>query len=217
MKPFTIKRNECLSQDIQGYYHTDYVAYEDRNKVENYPMYILTLKNDLNRNWWLSKLQNAQRELLNVLLNDLPNILKESNLNELTVCVVPRAKADNTYRQDQLLFKATIKDAINQLGNNFKDGTNFIVRQKNTKTTHIRRPVEGFENDGSEPYSGISKQTCNFSNNIKGLDILLIDDIYTKDVNIDEDMIQTLVNCGANSVIFYSIGKTINHESDFIL
>lgn len=217
MKPFTIKRNECLNQDTQGYYHTDYVAYEDRSKVENYPMYILTLKNDLNRNWWLSKLQNAQRELLNVLLNDLPNILKESNLNELTVCVVPRAKADNTYRQDQLLFKATIKDAINQLGNNFKDGTNFIVRHKNTKTTHIRRPVEGFDNDGSEPYSGISQQTCNFSNNIKGLDILLIDDIYTKDVNIDEDMIQALVNCGANSVIFYSIGKTINHESDFIL
>lgn len=217
MKPFTIKRNECLNQDTQGYYHTDYVAYENRNEVENYPIYILTLKNDLNRNWWLSKLQNAQRELLKVLLTDLPNILKESNLNELTVCVVPRAKADNTYRQDQMLFNATIKDAVNQLGSNFKDGTNFIVRYKNTKTTHIRRPVDGFDNDGSEPYPGISQKTCNFSNNIKGLDVLLIDDIYTKDVNIDEDMIQALINCGANSVTFYSIGKTVNHEPDFIL
>jgi len=215
MKPFTIKQNECLNQDIQGYYHTDYVAYENRSEVDNYPMYILTLKNDLDRNWWLSKLQSAQRELLKVLLNDLPNILKESKLHKLTVCVVPRAKADNTYNQDQLLFKATIVDAVNQLGNNFGDGTIFIVRHKNTNTTHLRRPVDGFDNDGSEPYSGISQETCNLSNNIKGLDILLIDDIYTKDVNIDEDMIQALLNCGANSVTFYSIGKTIHHEPDF--
>lgn len=216
MIKFTIKKNECLEQDTQGYYHTDYVAYENRNEVDNYPMYILTLKNDLNRNWWQSKLQNAQRELLEVLLNDLPNVLKETKLNHLTVCVVPRAKADKTYRQDQLLFKATIRDAVNQLGNNFVDGTNFIERHTNTKTTHIRRPVDGFNNDGSEPYSGISQETCNFSNSIKGLDILLIDDIYTKDVNIDEDMIQALLNFGANSVVFYSIGKTIDHEPDFI-
>jgi len=217
MKSFIIKQNECLNQDTQGYYHTDYVAYENRDEVDNYPMYILTLKNDLERKWWLSKLQNAQSELLKVLLKDLPNILKESKLDQFTVCVVPRAKANNTYRQDQLLFKATVSDAVNQLGNNFKDGTNFIVRNKNTKTTHIRRAVDGFVNDGSEPYSGISEETCNFSNNIKGLDILLIDDIYTKDVDIDEDMVQALLNCGANSVTFYSIGKTIHHETDFIL
>lgn len=217
MKPFTIKKNECLEQDIQGYYHTDYVAYENRNEVDNYPMYILTLKNDLNRNWWLSKLQNAQRELLTVLLNDLPSILNESKSNQLTVCVVPRAKAEKTYRPDQLLFKATISNAVNQLGDKFRDGTNFIVRHKNTKTTHLRRAVDGFDNDGSEPYSGISEETCNFSNDIRGLDILLIDDIYTKEVDIDEDMIQALLNFGANSVIFYSIGKTIHQEPGFIL
>ncbi|WP_423819680.1 hypothetical protein V5739_03610 [Salinimicrobium sp. TIG7-5_MAKvit] len=217
MKPFTIKKNECLEQDTQGYFHTDYAAYENRDEVDNYPMYLLTLKNDLNRNWWSSKLKNAQRELLKVLLNDLPDILKESNLKQLTVCVVPRAKAENTYRQDQLLFKETISNAVNQLGNDFRDGTNYIVRHTNTKTTHLRRPVDGFDNDGSKPYCGISKETCNFSNNIKGLDILLIDDIYTKDVDIDEDMIQALLNFGAKSVTFYSIGKTIDHESDFIL
>lgn len=218
MKQFVIKQNECLKQDTQGYYHTDYVAYENRNEVDNYPMYILTLKNDLNRNWWLSKLQNAQKDLLKVLLVDLPNILKECKLNQITVCVVPRAKADNTYRQDQLLFKETISNAVSQLGNNFRDGTNFIERHKNTKTTHLRRPaVDGFKNDGSEPYSGISKETCTFSNNISGLDILLIDDIYKKNIDIDEDMIQALLNCGANSVTFYAIGKTTHQEPDFIL
>ena len=217
MKSFTIKQNECLNQDIQGYYHTDYVAYENRDEVDNYPIYLLTLKNDLDRRWWLSKLEDAQNKLLKILLKELPKILEKSKLSQLTVCVVPRAKADKTYRQDQLLFKATVKDAVNQLDDNFKDGTNFIIRHKNTKTTHLRKPVDGFINDGPEPYLGISEETCNFSNNIKGLDILLIDDIYTKDVNIDEDIIQALINCGANSVTFYSVGKTINQEPVFTM
>lgn len=212
MKSFTIKQNECLNQDIQGYYHTDYVAYENRNTIDNYPIYLLTLKNDPKKNWSSYKLKDSKDELLKVLLKDLPNILQESNLKQLTVCVVPRAKADNTYRQDQQLFKETISDAVNQLGTNYENGTDFIVRHKNTKTTHIRRPIEGFDNDGSEPYSGISMATCNFSSDIKGIDILLIDDIYTKNIDIDEDMIQALLNCGANSVTFYSIGKTIHPE-----
>jgi chromosomal replication initiation ATPase DnaA len=208
MKKFTINQNEFLNLNIQGFYHTDYVAYENRNKIDNYPMYILTLKNDLNRNWWSSKLQDAQQELLKVLLTDLSEIFKQIALNNVTVCVVPRAKAENTYRKDQLLFKETVKNAVNQLGKNFIDGTNFIERHTNTKTTHLRRAVVGFTNDGSKPYSGISQDTCNFLEKIKGCDILLIDDIYTGDVNIDEDMIKALLDNGAKSVIFYAVGKT---------
>ena len=69
--------------------------------------------------------------------------------------------------------------------------------------------MEGFVNDGLAPYPGISLDTCTFSNNVNGRDILLIDDIYTRTVNIDEDMLQTLINLGANSISFYAIGKTI--------
>lgn len=70
--------------------------------------------------------------------------------------------------------------------------------------------MEGFVNDGSDPYPGISIDTCSFSASINGRDILLIDDIYTKTVNIDEDMIQALLNNGANTVTFYAIGNTIH-------
>jgi predicted amidophosphoribosyltransferase len=42
-----------------------------------------------------------------------------------------------------------------------------------------------------------------------GKDILLIDDVYTCSINIDEDAIQALYDNGANSVIFYAIGKTV--------
>ncbi|MEQ1554840.1 MAG: hypothetical protein ABL929_11705 [Ferruginibacter sp.] len=149
---------------------------------------------------------------MRVLLIDLPEIVRQVNVSPLTVCVVPRAKADNTYRPNQLLFRATIRNAVNQLGNSFRDGTNFIVRHTNTKTTHLRKPMEGFVNDGAEPYPGVSSATCNFSRNINGQNILLIDDIYTRTVNIDEDMIQSLLNSGANSVTFYAIGNTVyNH------
>jgi hypothetical protein len=43
------------------------------------------------------------------------------------------------------------------------------------------------------PYIGITNATCNISDDVIGKDILLIDDIYTKTVNIDEDAIQSLL------------------------
>ena len=139
---------------------------------------------------------------------DLPQILQELQLSTLTVCVVPRAKADDSYRANQLLFKSTIKTVVNEL-NGFEDGTEFIVRHTNTKTTHLRKPIEEYVNDGDEPYPGITDDTCNILSNVQGKNILLIDDIYTQTVNIDEDAIQLLLDRGANSVVFYAVAKTI--------
>jgi len=34
----------------------------------------------------------------------------------------------------------------------------------------------------------------------------LVDDLYTKGVNIDEDAIQALLDKGAKNVVFYSVG-----------
>jgi hypothetical protein len=208
MESFTITSNRFLSRNIQAFYHTDFGGVD----LPNNPNYLYKLKNDPHHNWTEFRIQEAQQQLLRVLLNDLPSVIAQVNTSPLTVCVVPRAKADNTYRQNQLLFKATVRNAVTRLGNNFIDGTSFIVRHTNTKTTHLRRPMEGFVNDGQEPYPGISLDTCNFSNNINGRDILLIDDIYTRTVNIDEDMIQALITNGANSVTFYAIGNTIHNH-----
>lgn len=208
MTPFTIIKNNYLTQNIQAFYHTDFGG----TQLPNNPNFLYKLKNDPHHNWPNSRLQEAQQEFLRVLLLDLPEISQQINKNPLMICVVPRAKAENTYNANQLLFKATVRNAINQLGNNFIDGTNFIERHTNTKTTHIRQPMEGFINDGLMPYVGITNATCNISNDIIGKDILLIDDIYTRTVNIDEDAIQSLLDKGANSVTFYAVGKTVyNH------
>lgn len=208
MTPFTIVQNDYLSQDIQAFYHTDFGG----TQLPNNPNFLYKLKNDPHHNWPNSRLHEAQQEFLRVLLLDLPEIALQINKNPLMICVVPRAKAENSYNANQLLFKTTIKIAINQLGNNFIDGTNLIERHTNTKTTHIRQPIEGFNNDGLMPYIGITNATCNISIDIIGKDIILIDDIYTRTVNIDEDAIQSLLNKGANSVIFYAVGKTVYNQ-----
>jgi len=197
-----------LKHDIQAFYHSDYsggVKWQVKGTFENF---FWILKNDAIY-YSEIELQNASQQLKNILMEDLPQILQTTGKNYLTVCVIPRAKADNKYRPNQLLFFQTVKSVVLQL-NGLGDGTHYIIRHTNTKTTHLRKPVENFVNDGSSPYPGITKDTCTISDNVMGKDILLIDDIYTKTVNIDEDAIQALLDKGANSVLFYAVGKTVS-------
>ena len=208
MTPFTIERNQYLSRETQGFYHTDFGGVN----LPNNPNYLYKLKNDPHHNWSDEWIQQSQQQLYRVLLIDLPEVQNHIGKNPLTVCVVPRAKADNTYNPNQLLFKAGVRNAVIALGNSFVDGTNYIQRHTNTKTTHLRQPIDGYNNDGSSPYIGITNATCNISNNVIGKDILLIDDIYTRTVNIDEDAIQALISKGAKSVSFYAIGKTVFNQ-----
>ncbi|MBD3831518.1 MAG: hypothetical protein IE890_13680 [Arcobacter sp.] len=98
---------------------------------------------------------------------------------------------------------------INELG--FQDGSDYIIRHTDTKTTHLAHSPRAaqYAGNGDMPYPGITKDTCHLSNNIRGKKILLIDDIYTAGVNIDEDAIQALLDSGARFVTFYAVGKTV--------
>lgn len=202
MKKFIIEQNNFLSKDIIAFYHADYHGGKWRNQgtIENI---ITTLKNDITPHS-SDVLKNATQLLANILSTDLPLILQQIKKNNLTVCVVPRAKVQ--YNSNQLLFKTTVYNVINSL-RGFNNGVNYITRHTDTITTHRHRA--GYGGRGRLPYPGITKDTCTISNKVKGKDILLIDDLYTKTVNIDEDAIQALLDNDANDVIFYSIGKTI--------
>lgn len=199
MKKFIITQNEYLYKNIQAYYRYDYTTYRTKGN----PDFINHLKNQFG-NTHDSILKNAVNELTKVLQEDLPKIKSLHNTN-LTVCVVPRAKAESYYTDKQKLFKRVISNVVDKLSG-FKNGTNYIIRIINTRTTHMNR--SGFGGDGDMPYVGITKATCKISSDVRGKDILLIDDIYTKYVNIDEDAIQTLLDTGAKSVIFYAVAKT---------
>jgi hypothetical protein len=193
-----------LKKDTQAFFHAEYRSgryWQIPDTIENL---IWTFKNDVTP--FPERLPAVQQRLSEILREDLPEILRQIRKNNFTVCVVPRAKAENYYRADQLLFRQVISNVVDQLPN-FENGTNYIVRHTNTRTTHLDRNGQG--GDGNLPYPGITNDTCTISDHVKGKDILLIDDLYTKSVNIDEDAIQALIDKGANSVIFYSVGKTV--------
>lgn len=202
MNEFEILANDYLHKNIRAFYH---VAYVGMGKSGN-PDYLNTLKNTYN-DFLKNKLISAARELYKVLLEDFPLILQSVQFEAMTVCVVPRAKARNSYDEKQLGFESTVRASIKQF-EGFEDGTSYMCRHTNTKTTHLRNPIPNYDNDGPEPYPGITVETCDIAVNIRGKNILLVDDIYTPRVNVDEDAIQALINAGAHSVTFYAVGKT---------
>jgi hypothetical protein len=193
-----------LSRNVQAYFNSYYLSgagqWQTEGTIENI---ICTLKNDITP-YTESTLQNVCNKLENILLTDLPHILRLTGKDSLVVCTIPRAKVN--YNSNQLYFKKTVGEVADKL-NGFVDGTNFIVRTTDTKTTHRARSGHG--GNGEMPYPGITINTCKISDDIKDKDILLIDDLYTNSVNIDEDAIQALYEKGAKSVTFYSIGAKL--------
>lgn len=203
MYQFTIQPNEYLKKPITAFYHDDYHGGGDwqiDGTVENI---ICELKNDFGNNH-VSRLETAAERLYEILLEDIPQIPQAVGTSNLTVCVVPRAKVN--YQPNQLLFKAVVSAVIDEL-EGFADGTDYIIRTKDTVTTHLRK--SGYGGDGPTPYPGITKDTCRISSAVRDKDILLIDDVYTKSINIVEDVIQTLLDEGARSVVFYCVGRTV--------
>jgi len=199
--------SKFLHNSAPAFYHSDYNsggAWMVQNTIENM---IWTLKNDVDA--FPERLPHAKQQLSSIIIQDLPKILEQIGKINLTICVVPRSKAESHYRKDQLLFRETISKFVDELPN-FENGTKFIIRHTNTRTTHLDRNGEG--GDGNLPYPGITKDTCTISGKVKGKDIILIDDLYTKSVNIDEDAIQALLDNGADSVTFYSVGKTVSRK-----
>ena len=198
---FQIPANEYLSRSTNAFCHVPYTRMGNPGN----PDYLNDLKNTFN-DFSEHKLQSAVQELRDVLQEDLPQILRSLGFVVITVCVVPRAKVENAYQPSQQLFRATVQAAIAQR-HGFTDGTNYIRRHTNTRTTHLRNPIRNHTNDGPLPYPGITAETCEISPNFMGNDILLIDDIYTPSVNIDEDAINALLKAGAHTVTFYAVGK----------
>lgn len=186
---------------VDAYCSTFYRGYQ----CPGNPDYILILKNQRGYNL-IDELITAKQQLEYVLKRDIAKILKKLELDNIVVCVVPRAKAENEYAASQKLFRDAVECAVNNLS--LINGTKYIIRTVTTCTTHMSK-VENYENEGPKPYRGILKDTCVINESgIRGQDVLLIDDIYTKSVNIDEDALLTLFEKGAKSVTFYAIGYT---------
>ncbi len=217
MKKFTIKANEYLDKDTTAYFNYDYIAKNMDDDIYSVGSMIRILKNTFNKES-VDNLNEAKKRIKDIMVGNIPTIIKENKLTSCVIIVIPRAKQKAEYFRNQLFFIVAVSEAARDI--NCIDGTNCIERIENTKTTHLRRNV-GREtingtihkgensNDGDMPYPGILRNTCKIDCKlIENKDIVLVDDIYTEGVNIDEDAIQTLYEYGAKKVIFYSIAKT---------
>lgn len=214
MQKHTIYANDCLKKNTKAYYTLNYYPREDNEDTR----FILDFKNTFG-DIETSVLNDAKIKAEAILKQELASIISEEKLSVCTVVAVPRAKAHDTYLPQQLYLIDAISN-VAQSFNNIIDGTTFIERHTNTETTHLpkdlgRKTAQGKiykgenANDGKKPYCGITKDTCNIDiEHIKGQTIILVDDIYTKNCNIDEDCIQALYDAGAKEVIFYSFAKT---------
>jgi len=201
MNKFQINANEFLGKCTVAFFHLTYT----RMGHPGNPDYLNDLKNTYN-SFAKAKLVSAARELEKALQADFPQILQLQGLKEMVVCVVPRAKAESNYHPNQQLFRSTVQ-AITQKIPGLVDGTGYLCRHINTKTTHLRNPIPNYTNDGPDPYPGITTDTCAISPDVVRKDILLVDDIYTPGVNIDEDAINALRGAGAKTVTFYAVGR----------
>nr|WP_307989235.1 hypothetical protein [uncultured Niameybacter sp.] len=206
-RPFPIVRNTFLKQNITGYYNRPYTGY---GNLDN-PAFINILKNTFNKEP-IQNLNTARKEVEEILKKDLPKIMYKHNFTKCVCVCIPRAKSLNSYSNKQLYFIQAVRNVSNSIPG-LIDGSGVIIRHTDTCTTHLAKASsEGrlpIPNDGAMPYPGITQETCYIQKDIiKGNKIILIDDIYTNNVNIDEDCIQALLNNGANEVVFYAIGKT---------
>lgn len=199
MKDFIIKANSYLVNDTKGYYNCDYVGYQKQGN----PDFLNRLKNMTKKSSELDLVEDFMA-VFEKAREDLRAIIKRENLTDCVIVVAPRSKADIHYVQSQKLFKKAISCVADQLGLN--NAVNVIQRTKDTKTTHSWRMGN---NNGDMPYAGITKDTCQIDRSaIFNKDVILVDDIYTDNVFVAEDCIQTLLNVGAKSVILYVIAKT---------
>lgn len=199
MKKFTIKANSYLGMDIKGYYNCDYVGYQKSGN----PDFINHLKNMTRKSSELDLVKDFMA-VFERTSEDLKEIIKIEKLQDCVIVVAPRSKAENHYKQSQLLFKKAVSCVADKMG--FHNGYNAIKRIKDTKTTHSWRMEN---NTGDMPYVGITKDTCQIDKTkILSKDVILVDDIYTEGVFVAEDCIQTLLDLGAKSVILYVIAKT---------
>lgn len=214
LREYYIEENEFLKKKVKAYYCQDYIGFEKNGN----PDFINFLKNDFGSEE-KSKILSAKRHLVENFYDLVLNVVCRENID--IVCIVPRSKAISSYEKSQLQFLGGILQIVQKINCDVevkawtKDDSIYIIRHTDTKTTHLSKSRHG-GGTGEMPYPGITKDTCNISPEIKGKKILLIDDIYTKTINIDEDCIQALYDYGAKDVILFTIAKTIR-KNDYLM
>ena len=202
-----IESNSYLTKQITAFYDCAYMRPDPEGSGFSIRVSdaIRTLKNTFNHESD-NELFRAKNYIRTIATTDLKQIIEQERIENPIIVCVPRSKAD--FSDKQLLFRKAISEAANNTV--ATNGAEYIRRIRNTKTTHLANTRKGdMSGDGDMPYPGITNDTCHLSGSVSGRNVILVDDIYTKTVNIDEDCCQFLLDNGAKSVTLYTICKTM--------
>ena len=193
-----IGNDAFLNSDVDLYFHDYYYGF---SSAANTLKYVNYLKND--RRDYDAVIGACEEKAAMVLAADLEQLVRV--YGPLTVCAIPRSKREEAYHPAKMGLKRAIRKAVTKcLG--ISDGLDYIIRHTNTLCTH--RSYWGYGGDGEGPRRGLLRDTCDIASEVAGKNIVLVDDIYTVGVGIDEDGVQALLDAGANSVIMYTFGCT---------
>lgn len=193
-----IGNDAFLDRDVDLFFHAHYYGFYSS---ENTLKYINYLKND--RRGFDNLISQSEDKAAMVLAADLSELVEL--YGPLTVCGIPRSKRENAYPPEKMGLKRAVRKAI-AMNPLLSDGMDYIVRYANTRCTHLG--YSGGGGDGEGPRPGLMRDTCHLSSAIAGKSIVLVDDIYTTGVGIDEDGVQALFDAGAKSVVMYTFGCT---------
>ena len=202
-----IESNSYLTKQITAFYDCAYMRPDPEGSGFSIRVSdaIRTLKNTFNHESD-NELFRAKNYIRTIATTDLKQIIEQERIENPIIVCVPRSKAD--FSDKQLLFRKAISEAANNTV--ATNGAEYIRRIRNTKTTHLANTRKGdMSGDGDMPYPGITNDTCRLSGSVSGRNVILVDDIYTKTVNVDEDCCQFLLDNGAKSVTLYTICKTM--------
>lgn len=222
-----IEPNDYLRKETSLVYNREYIGMYSHDP--DHPMFINHIKNDT-LTFDAQLRAEAEAELERYFQTTFENIEKEL-FSPITgsgalcgekplVCLVPRAKKLEYYYPEQLGFSRVLNRVLKKLPF-FESGIDVIERTSNTETSHARKFSPTFTKPIlDEPCisrrPGFTKMSCRISSKVRGRAIILVDDIYTPGVNIDEDAIQALYDNGASIVTLYAVAKTVKRSQNNI-
>lgn len=110
MNSFQIATNRFLNKSTIGYCHQLYTGYNNPGNSN----FLNTLKNTFN-NESPRAIQDACNEVIEILVSDIQDAMKEASMEECVLIRVPRAKALNTYNRSQLGFQYSVRIAVTKI------------------------------------------------------------------------------------------------------
>lgn len=229
-----LETNDYLSEETLLVWNYPYLSYYSDDP--RHPRFLNILKNDFdNADEW--ELEDASSQAYAVLQATLEKLAEDDELSGAVVCAVPRSKVPAYYSLDQVRFYSALWSAVEDEGSFINGVGNFyrsrgkthlsgavMERNHNVITTHLSHGAYQEKTfswlPGGEPeqfYPGVTTNTCKINSRmVRGKVVILVDDIYTRTVNVDEDAIEALYDAGARRVILYTVAKTMRKSKNIL-